>query len=156
MFALAAQAYIGKVEGYDANRTLVDFVGTYNATSALSFVLSYDWGKQQQPDFGGVSSPDLKWSGAAGYVNYAFSDLLRVSLRGEFLDDKDGFNTGTPQKVKEGTVTFGYAPVKSFELRLEARYDKSNEVTFLNSINGAAASYHDHQTGVAIQGLYKF
>jgi hypothetical protein len=156
MFALAAQAYIGKVELYNANRTLVDFVGTYNATAALSFVVSYDWFKQQQVDFGGVSSPDLKWSGVAGYVNYAISDLLRVSVRGEFLDDKDGFNTGTPQKVKEGTVTFGYAPVKSFELRLEGRYDKSNEATFVNSLNGAATNFYDHQTGVAIQGLYKF
>jgi hypothetical protein len=157
MFALSAQAYIGKVQAYDANRTLVDFVGTYNATSALSFVLSYDWGKQQQADVAGASSPDLKWNGVAGYVNYAISDLMRVSVRGEFLDDKDGFNTGTPQKVKEGTVTFGYSPVKSFELRLEARYDKSNQMTFVKTIHGQQAeTFDDHQTGAAIQGVYKF
>lgn len=156
MFALAAQAYIGKVQGFDANRTLVDFVGTYNATSSLSFVLSYDWGKQQHADVGGVSSPDLDWNGVAGYVNYAFNDQMRLSVRGELLDDKDGFNTGTAQKVKEGTVTFGYSPVKSFELRLEARYDKSNEVTFLKSVHGSNQTFDDHQTGFAVQGVYKF
>jgi hypothetical protein len=156
IFSLTAQAYIGKAELYDANRTLVDVVATYNATSALSFVLSYDWGKQQQADMAGVSSPDLDWQGVAGYVNYAFNDQWRVSVRGEYLDDKDGFVTQTPQKVKEGTVTFGYSPVKSFELRIEARYDKSDQSTFLKSVNGAAQTFDDHQTGFALQGVYKF
>jgi hypothetical protein len=156
IFSLAAQAYMGKVQAYGANRTLVDAVATYNATSALSFVLSYDWGKQQQADVNGFSSPDLKWDGAAGYVNYAFSDQWRVSVRGEWLNDKDGFNTGTAQKVKEGTVTFGFSPVKSFELRIEGRYDKSNQSTFLASVHGAAQTFEDHQTGGALQGVYKF
>jgi Putative beta-barrel porin-2, OmpL-like. bbp2 len=156
IFSLTAQAYIGKVPTYDANRTLVDLVASYNATSALSFVLSYDWGKQQQADVGGVGSPDLKWNGVAGYANFAINDQMRVSLRGELLDDKDGFNTGTPQKVKEGTATFGYSPVKSFELRAEFRYDKSNAATFVNTVHGTAQTFEDHQTGVALQGLYKF
>ena len=80
--------------------------------------MSYDWGKQEQ-----VAGADLKWDGVAAYVNYAINGQWRVSLRGEYVDDKDGFITGTPQKLKEGTLTFGYAPLKNFELRLEARYD---------------------------------
>ncbi len=128
---MAAQAYVGKTQAFDAQKTLIDFVGTYNATDSLSFIVSYDWGKQEQHTSG---DPDLKWDGVAAYVNYAISDQWRVSLRAEYLDDKDGFNTGTPQKLKEGTLTFGYDPVKSFELRIEARYDKSDKSTFIRRI----------------------
>ncbi|MDP8986583.1 MAG: porin [Pseudomonadota bacterium] len=159
IFALTAQAYVGKDPAYDAQRTLVDVVATYTATDALSFVLSADTGKQQQR----AGAADLKWSGVAFYTNYAFSDQWRVSVRAEYLDDKGdkatgvAWVTGTPEKVKEGTVTFGYAPVKSFELRMEARYDKSDKVTFLRSIPAVGPYvYANNQTGLALQGVFKF
>jgi hypothetical protein len=157
-FSLAAQAYVGKDPTFDAQRILVDAVATYSATDALTFVLSYDWGKQQQHAAG---DPDLNWNGAAFYTNYALNDQWRVSLRLEYLDDKEGFVSGllnTPQKLKEGTLTFGYAPAKSFELRIEARYDKSDKATFLRTINTDSTinPFADSQTGFALQGVYKF
>ena len=36
--------------------------------------------------------------------------------------------TGTDQKLKEITLTFGYDPIKSVELRLEGRYDEPSSV----------------------------
>lgn len=150
-FSLAAQAYLGKTPSFDAQKTLVDLVATYNASDALTLILSYDWGKQEQNLL-----PNLQWNGLAGYVNYAINSLWRVSVRAEYLDDKDGFNTGTAQKLKEGTVTFGFAPAKNFELRLEGRYDKSDKVTFLKSVTGPTPAFDDHQTEVAVQGLFKF
>jgi hypothetical protein len=157
-FALAAQAYVGKDPSFDAQRILLDAVATYNATDALTFILSYDWGKQQQHAAG---DPDLDWNGAAFYTNYALTAEWRVSLRLEYLDDKDGFVSGligTPQKLKEGTLTFGYDPVKSFELRIEARYDKSDKSTFVRKITEDASidPFADSQTGFAVQGVYKF
>jgi hypothetical protein len=157
-FSLTAQAYVGKDATFDAQRTLLDAVATYSATDALTFILSYDWGKQQQHAAG---DPDLDWNGAAFYTNYALNDQWRTSLRLEYLDDKDGFVSGlvgTPQKLKEGTLTFGYAPVKSFELRIEARYDKSDKATFVRQINNIvnANPLANSQTGVALQGVYKF
>jgi hypothetical protein len=157
-FSLAAQAYLGKDPTFDAQRTLVDAVATYSATDALTLVLSYDWGKQEQHTAG---DPTLDWNGVAFYTNYALNDQWRVSLRLEYLDDKDGFVSGlvgTPQKLKEGTLTFGYAPAKSFELRIEARYDKSDKATFVRSINTVATAnpFADSQTGFALQGVYKF
>lgn len=155
MFVLSAQAYVGKNQAFDAQKTLIDFVGTYNATEALTFILSYDWGKQEQNASG---LPDLNWNGVAAYVNYALSDQWRVSLRTEYLDDKDGFNTGTAQKLKEGTLTFGFDPVKSFELRIEARYDKSDKSTFVRKITADEMinPFADNQTGFAVQGIFKF
>jgi hypothetical protein len=145
--------YFGKEPSFDAPRSFLDFVGAYSITDALTVALSYDWGKQEQ-----VAGADLKWDGVAAYVNYAINTQWRVSLRGEYVDDKDGFITGTPQKLKEGTLTFGYAPLKNFELRLEARYDSSDQSTFLKSISGGGENlaYSDNQTEIAIQGLYKF
>jgi Putative beta-barrel porin-2, OmpL-like. bbp2 len=157
-FSLTAQAYVGNDSTFDAQRTLVDAVATYSATDALTFILSYDWGKQKQHAAG---DPDLDWNGAAFYTNYALNDQWRVSLRLEYLDDKEGFVSGilgTAQKLKEGTVTFGYAPVKSFELRMEARYDKSDKSTFVRTITNDPSinPFADSQTGVALQGVYKF
>ncbi len=155
IFSLTAQGYVGKAQAYDAPRTLIDVVATYNVTSALTFILSYDWGKQEET--AGLSN--LEWNGLAGYANYALNDQWRVSLRAEYLDDKDGFVSGAAQKLKEATLTFGYDPVKSFELRLEARYDKSDQSTFVRALPAstvAAASYADNQSGFALQGVFKF
>ena len=152
--SLNLNGYFGKEPSYDAARSFLDFVGAYNITDALTVAVSYDWGKQQQ-----VAGPDLDWDGVAAYVNYAINGQWRVSLRGEYVDDKDGFITGTSQKLKEGTLTFGYSPIKNFELRLEARYDTSDQSTFVKSIHADTENgldYADNQTEVAIQGLYKF
>src|SRR5882757_8429428 len=157
-FSLAAQAYVGKDPAFDAQRTLVDVVATYSATDALTLVLSYDWGKQEQHTAG---DPTLDWNGVAFYTNYALNDQWRVSLRLEYMDDKEGFVSGlvgTPQKLKEGTLTFGYAPAKSFELRMEARYDKSDKATFVRTLSTDATinPLANSQTGFALQGVYKF
>jgi len=152
-FALTAQGYVGKAPAFDAEKILIDAVATVNATDALSFVMSYDWGKQQQNN-----AADLDWDGLAGYANYAINDRWRISLRAEYLNDEAGFNTGRAQKLKEGTVTLGFDPAKSFEVRIELRYDKSNEPTFLRSVSTASElqMFADNQTGFAVQGLYKF
>jgi len=158
IFALTAQAYVGNDPVFDAQRTLVDAVATYSATDALTLVLSYDWGKQKQHLAG---DPDLDWNGAAFYTNYALNDQWRTSLRLEYLNDKEGFVSGlldTPQKLKEVTLTFGYAPVKSLELRMEARYDKSDKATFVRTIDQDPISnpFANSQTGFALQGVFKF
>jgi Putative beta-barrel porin-2, OmpL-like. bbp2 len=164
IFALTAQAYVGKdpgaFTGYaEGQKTLIDLVGTYNVSDSLTLILSYDWGKQKAQV---VGYPDASWNGAAFYTNYAFNDQWRVSGRLEYLDDKDGFVTGTgvKQTLKEGTVTFGYDPVKSFELRIEARYDMSYKNTpgFVRSLypDGSINVLANSQTEFALEGVYKF
>lgn len=156
-FSLTAQLYAGKDPVYGAQRTFIDTVATYNATSALSFVVSYDWGKQETT---AATPPTLtggNWDGIAAYVNYQLSSQWRVSVRGEYLDDKDGTTlvTGARQTLKEGTVTLGYDPTSSFELRLEGRYDSSSEPTLLKSIT-PAARFSSNQSEIALQGVFKF
>ncbi len=155
-FSILATAYAGRVEAYDGDRYLLDLVATLNATAQLSLVLNADFNRQKNA-FG--DGTDAKWGGVAGYVNFAFSDHWRLSVRGEYFRDKDGFTTGFDQHVWEGTVTLGYMPARSFELRLEGRYDKAQEDSFARHGDPfAVGTLLDSKslTGFAAQGIYKF
>jgi hypothetical protein len=154
-------AYFGKTEQFDAEKILIDFVGTYNVTSQLSLVLNFDWDQQQNVPIDLIgNTKDASWHAAALYVNYAINDQWRVSARGEYLHDTDGFVTGAEQTLKEGTLTVGFAPVKNFELRAEIRYDKSgSDINTFYKTRAAQAEGIPDTTSLfqfAIQGVYKF
>jgi hypothetical protein len=172
VFSLAAVSYLGKfgatVPGLDGERALIDLVGTYNATSALTFIVNVDWDHQDQAT--GPGSSGATWYGVAGYANYAFNSLWRVSFRAEYLDDKDGGVTAamasvvpyagsfTGQHFWEGTLTFGYDPTANFELRLEGRYDSSQTEIFLRqrAVGENPAELGDSLSQFAVQGIFKF
>jgi Putative beta-barrel porin-2, OmpL-like. bbp2 len=155
VFSLTAQAYLGKALPYDAQKSLVDVVATYNVTSSLTLIANVDFNEQKDA-FG--ANNDAKWEGFAGYANFTLNDRWRVSLRGEYLDDRDGFLTGDKQHLWEGTMTFGYSPVKSFEVRLEGRYDSAKVDTFYKTSTALAMVTPDADSlsEVALQGVYKF
>jgi hypothetical protein len=131
---------------------LLDTVVTWSPTSALTLVGSVDYGWVQDTS----TTPSASWYGVALYANYAFNDLWRVSLRPEYLDDRDGYLTrnfdtafaGTDQKLQEITLTVGFDPVKSFELRLEGRYDDPDKAA------GAQLVPKTYQGW--IEAIYKF
>ena len=131
-------------------RNLVDLVGTFNLSDKMTLVLNYDYGTQDKAAFDGGKA---KWQGLAAYLNFQFSVQWRLSLRGEYFDDKDGYRTGVQQKWKEGTVTVAYLPAKSWEIRGEFRADKSDKDAFLKS-DGLTAT--DTQRSFGLEVLYKF
>jgi hypothetical protein len=131
-------------------RNLFDIVGTFNATDQLTFIVNYDYGDQGQGAAGGGKA---KWQGIAGYVNYQFNDQWRLSFRGEYFDDKDGYRTGVVQKWKEATLTLAYLPAKEWEIRGEVRVDRSDQSAFLKS-DGVTPASNQHSAGVEV--LYKF
>lgn len=174
-FSLAVNGYFGKEplalsssgpSAAQGQRSLVDVVATWNATDKVTLVLNYDHGSQND-DTANAAIGKYKWDGLAGYVNCQVTEQWRVALRGEYLNDKQGYRTGVTdaatgkgQKWKEGTLTFAYAPSKNFELRFEGRYDKSNVGTaFVKSV-GVGSSYStvygNNQSSVAVEGLFKF
>ena len=136
----------------DANgmRNLVDVVGTFTLSEQMTLILNFDYGTQ---DKAGLSGGKAKWQGVAAYINHQLSEQWRVSLRGEYFDDKDGYRTGVVQKWKEGTVTLAYMPVKAWEIRGEFRADKSDKAAFLKS-DGVTAK--DSQRSFGLEVLYKF
>jgi hypothetical protein len=170
LFSLAIQGYSGVEQlsggafigaGTHGVRTLVDAVGTYNATSQLTLLLNVDWGQQENftPLIGG-NSIRAKWDGAAGYANYQVNDQWRVSVRAEYFDDRDGYRTGVIQKWKEATLTLAYVPTKFFELRGEVRGDKSDsnafvkDAAFFSGTPGAGTG--DNQISLGLEALCKF
>src|SRR6266436_9555 len=170
LFSLAAQGYSGVEQlaggtfigaGTHGVRSLIDAVGTYNATSQLTFILNVDWGQQENAtSLVNGSSIKARWDGAAAYANYQVNDQWRLSVGAESFEKKDGYRTGVIQKWKEGTLTLAYLPVKFIELRGEVRYDKSDssafvkDSTFLGGTPGAGVS--DNQTSVGVEAVYRF
>ncbi|HWG75299.1 MAG TPA: outer membrane beta-barrel protein [Steroidobacteraceae bacterium] len=140
--AWTLQDYFGSdyipLYGTHADIELFDTVLTWTITSQLILVGSVDYG--DVASLGAI--PSANWWGVAGYVNYQFNPKWRLSLRGEYLDDADGFLTdaaavggvGSPlpapgeEALKEVTLTFGWDPVSHLELRIEGRYDDPDSV----------------------------
>ena len=131
-------------------RNLVDLVATFNPTDQLTLIANYDYGTQERA---GLNGGKGKWTGIAGYANYQFNEQWKMSVRGEYFDDKDGYRTGVAQKWKEATLTIAYLPTKAVEIRAEARADRSDKQAFLKS-DGVTPSSSDRSFGVEV--LYKF
>jgi hypothetical protein len=146
--SVSATLYSGNEVGAQiGTRSLLDLVVTYNLTDAVSFVLNYDDGSQDKA----VAAGKAKWKGTAGYVNYKINDDWRLSARLESFDDKQGFRTGTTQKLKETTLTVGYGIAKNAELRFEIRSDKSDKVVFSEDGN-----LKKDQSSLGVEAVYKF
>jgi hypothetical protein len=109
-------------------RQLWDTVVTYAPTSRLSFTVNTDYGRGDR--IPGVAHP-VFWTGAAGYVRYAFNEKSAFVTRYEYYNDHDGFTTGTPQHFNGLTATFQRTIASHIMSRLEFRRDMSNEPTFL-------------------------
>ncbi|MEP6657325.1 MAG: outer membrane beta-barrel protein [Betaproteobacteria bacterium] len=157
MLSFAGSYYGGKerISNYpksDANgmRNLLDLIATFNATEQLTLILNYDIGTQER---GAPDGGKARWQGVAGYANYQLNDQWRVSLRGEYFDDRDGYRTGVAQKWKEATLTLAYLPAKEWEIRAEVRADKSDQSAFLKSDGVTPTS---SQRSFGIEALYKF
>jgi hypothetical protein len=143
------QNYMGGPEQNKDNkdiRHLIDTVLTYNATDKTSLMLNTDFG------FDKVAGQNVKWSGVAGYVRQALTPSTAVVARAEYYDDKDGFTTGTVQKVKEATLTYEWKSTTGLLTRAEFRYDKSNADSFQNH-DGTGK---DSQATVLLGTVYAF
>ena len=106
-------------------RYLWDGVVTFNATSTLSLMANYDYGKDR---FAGVP---VKWQGVAGYLRWQATPNWALAPRVEWLDDADGFMTGVSQKVKEFTLTGENKIDGGLLVRFEFRRDMADEPFFV-------------------------
>ncbi|MGA7178352.1 MAG: outer membrane beta-barrel protein [Thiobacillaceae bacterium] len=157
MFSISGAIYTGDAplagvpsgSGH-GRKDLYDLVATINATDALSFVINGDY--VTQDDFTATGG-SVSAYGIAGYVNYAINPEWSVTLRGEYLDDKDGALTGNypnSNKLKEGTLALNYTPAKNVILKGEYRHDTSDVALF--DTNGTSKS----QNSVELEAIYKF
>jgi len=150
LLTLAASYHNGPEAGTveKGDRSLLDVVATFNVTDALSLVVNVDRGEQDKAT---AASTKAKWDGTAVYVNFKLSDEWRLSARTESFNDKDGFRTGTVQKLKETTLTVANTPSKNVELRGEVRRDTSNQAMFTDG-----GALKKNQSSLALEAIYKF
>ena len=111
-----------------------------------------------------------RWNGFAGYIIHDITDKWGVRFRGEIFEDASGLNScfgtattgGKPgscapgrgaggQTLWETTYTLQYKPIPSLMTRLEYRYDKSDEKTFLKGTKAV-----DNQQTLAFEVIYLF
>ena len=144
-----AEQVAGVPGGAQGKRNLLDLVGTFTVSDSLNFVLNYDHGSQEN---GMTANKKALWNGLAAYANFQINDMWRVSARAETFKDTDGYRTGIVQKWKEATLTVGYAPSKSMELRGEVRKDTSDQAAFAYN-DGVARKT---QNSLGLEAIYKF
>jgi len=161
--SLAASYYGGKeisaINGVNGRRDSVNLVATYTVMEPLSIGLEYLRVKQKDAVGVAGASSDATYSGIAGYLSYTFAPKMKVSLRAESLNDKDGFRfpaaaaaagtTGT--KHREITATLSYAVADNLDLRGEVRQDRADQAVYTDT-GGMSKSLLTY----AIQGIYKF
>jgi hypothetical protein len=116
-----------------------DSVLSYNATSKLSFLANFDYGRGDRTVLDSEATPPtlsdpVYWTGIAGYLKYAFNDNNYLAARYEYFEDHDGFVTGTgiPRlHFNEVTATYQRTLATHLLTRFEYRRDISNQPVFL-------------------------
>lgn len=149
-WAIVQNYYAGPEEFHDNSdwRQLTDTVVTYTATSKLTLMANYDYGRG---DVVPTVARPVAWQGVAAYGRYAFNDRYAFAVRGEYFDDRDGFNTGTAQNMYETTFTFERIVAKHLITRWEYRRDMSSRPVFVKGLGMI-----DHQDTFTGGLIYSF
>jgi len=117
--------YIGGPEAppdTDGSRNLSDTNLTFTASDKLAVGANFDFGHE--------GASDQSWSGIAAYVHFNPRPWAAITPRYEYLDDNDGFMSGTSQKLQEFTITFEGKHKDGVIFRFEYRHDFSDEEFF--------------------------
>jgi hypothetical protein len=147
-----AQNYMAGPEQSNNNsswRQLTDTVATINATSRLTLMANYDYGRGDRMP--GVPVP-VYWTGIAGYAKYALNSKYSVASRYEYYNDHYGFTTGTAGHIHEVTGTFEHPFATHILSRLEYRHDMANNPIFTKG----SATPVDSQTTLTAGLIFVF
>ncbi len=113
-------------------RNEAELIGTYQATSNLSFTVDGVYGQDNLPLGTAI------WRSLALYARYQLTDPSALTLRGEVFVDPLAYMTGgTSTELREATLTYEYKLLSSLILRGEYRYDISNVALYDDSTGPA-------------------
>jgi hypothetical protein len=119
-------------------RQLYDTNILVSPNAKTAFYLNFDYGTDKN-----VGGGSQRWVGVAGAARYQLTPIFAIAPRLEWLNDADGFATGTVQRVKEVTLT-AEGKVNDYSLvRLEYRRDWSDKRFFERGSTPAAARNQD-------------
>jgi len=133
--SVALNTFAGpELPGDDSHwRLFGDVIAQYKATAQLSLGATVDVGRQDR------AKGAAAWHGAGLFARLALNQKAALALRAEYYDDADGFLSGTPQLLKDGTVTLELRPAEHLVLKLEGRFDASDAAVFASSKTQALA-----------------
>jgi hypothetical protein len=119
--------YVGpeKLDTNDGYRHFWDTVLNLNPTDQASFYVNFDYGVDKVK-----GGQDNDWWGISFAHRYAVNDWFALAPRFEVYDDRKGFITGTPQQLKEFTMTAEFKLKEGFLTRAEYRRDWSDKPYF--------------------------
>lgn len=130
-------------------RHLADVVMTLD-WKKLSMAFNADYVFDDAPEiYGGAS----QWWGAMASIRYAFVERFAMAARGEFLGDPDGWMTGTDALLSSATLTLDLQPVDHLVLRLEGRYDGSDERLFPKGLDDTSQHQATVTLGVVVSSF---
>jgi hypothetical protein len=127
-FAWNNNYYVGPEKNgvNDGFRNFFDTVLLLTPSDKISAYVNFDYGTESLAGTPGSND----WIGIAGAARFQVSDRVAISPRLEYYYDKDGFITGTTQKLKEFTITAEYKWIEGLLSRLEYRRDWSDQRVF--------------------------
>ena len=105
-------------------RNLYDTTILVNPTDKLSAYLNFDYATNK------LVNTTNKWSGVAVAARYQLTKQLAIAPRVEVFSDKNGYSTGTAQRLTEFTLTGEVKVIKYLVTRLEYRRDNSDQAFF--------------------------
>ena len=117
-------------------RNLYDTTLLLTPNSKFNAYINFDYGQNKSGS--GTSEFTAKWYGIAGAVHFQPTSKWAFTPRVEWFKDRDGFETGLAQDLKEVTLTGEYRMIEGLLARLEYRHDWSNQPFFFrgSSVNG--------------------
>jgi hypothetical protein len=142
-------------------RTAINFVASYQVSSAFTLLLDAVYGYQSDAPIEGASD----WYGVAVYGIYRINPYVSAAARLEYYRDDEGFTTGiagadptlgfSSQDLYEATVGLTITPFaedeigRNLKIRPEVRWDYSSEAFF--------EDFTDHnQFTFAIDAIFNF
>jgi hypothetical protein len=147
-FSLFANYLVGPENANTTSglRNLIDATLLLTPPGKFNAYLNYDYGSNRDAIAAQGDTLLHDWWGAAGAVHIQANGKNAIAMRGEYFNDPDGFQTGTPQHLYEGTFTYEYKWVEGALMRVEYRYDASN----VNFFNKLASQSTDQQQTVTV------
>jgi len=116
-----------QTDNSDDVRTYSDTNLAYTVNDTVSTGLNYVYAKDS------LDGDGINWQGLALYFRHQATKTFAWSPRFEWFDDADGFASGTPQALKELTLTAEVKHPKGLIFRAEYRRDWSDEDYFVKN-----------------------
>jgi hypothetical protein len=118
---------VGAVGGM---RHIGDLVVTYQVNKMIKVGLNVVYGEEKACNDGGPTCAAKTWGGAAGYISVTPINMLTLSYRADYYDDRKGargFGTQVLGHTLTGTISMydGH-----FLIRPEVKYDKTQDDYF--------------------------